>query len=743
LPRPVSSREPTHWMKSMTFGIFPSDGVAGIRRLIGHVEVELQDGTKVYAEAIEEFTKENRAIALGNVSISQGANNINADRAEFDTETGFGTFFNASGSASLADRVSRDMFGGQEPDLYFYGEKVERLSPRKYKVTKGAFTTCLQPTPRWQLVSSTAIINLDHYAFAKNTLLKVKGVPVLYLPAIYYPINKEDRATGFLMPVYGTGTVTGFTLSNAFFWAISRSQDLTFQHDWFTRSGQAVGSEYRYVRGPGAQGNMRFRFLDEKERTYTYGGVTTPQPARRSYELTGSASQSLPWKLTARGNVSYFSDIAVQQTYHMNIYDASRRQRGYGGSLTGAWGPYSLDVRATRNEIYFNDTDTWVTGDMPSIGLRRTQQRIGRLPLYWKVDTGFKSTVYQAKSGTNVNDMGRMTWDASPQLRFPFTRWQFLKVDSSLSWRATYYNESYVGGAQVAEPIWRRYFSMESRVTGPTFTRVWVKPGGGYADGWKHVIEPTVSVSRTTNIDNYDQIVKIGGDDYLVGGTTRINYGLSNKLMARRNEGGKRVAREIVRFTLQQSYYTNPAASQWDFAYSTSFMGRPASSLSPLRGDVTVSPFPGVAGRFVMEYDTEKGELQSVSANGSGAVGEWLQASGGWSQRRFRYTWDQLSLQDYVNVSATLRTPGNRVGGTYSFNFDLAGKTFLQSRLAGYYNAQCCAIMAEFQTRNYPASLRQYILIPQDRRFNISVTLAGLGTFSNLFGAFGGGGSMR
>jgi hypothetical protein len=28
--------------------------------------------------------------------------------------------------------------------------------------------------------------------------------------------------------------------------------------------------------------------------------------------------------------------------------------------------------------------------------------------------------------------------------------------------------------------------------------------------------------------------------------------------------------------------------------------------------------------------------------------------------------------------------------------------------------------------------------VPKDRRFNISVTLAGIGTFSNLLGAFGG-----
>ena len=30
-------------------------------------------------------------------------------------------------------------------------------------------------------------------------------------------------------------------------------------------------------------------------------------------------------------------------------------------------------------------------------------------------------------------------------------------------------------------------------------------------------------------------------------------------------------------------------------------------------------------------------------------------------------------------------------------------------------------------------------LLPKDRRFNMSFTLAGVGSFSNFFGAFGGG----
>ena len=100
-------------------------------------------------------------------------------------------------------------------------------------------------------------LNLDNYALLKNTILKVKGVPVLYLPVIYYPIQKDDRATGFLMPIYGISTIKGQTLSNAFFWAINRSQDATCLHDWFTKTGQGFGGEYRYVLGAGSQGRCR------------------------------------------------------------------------------------------------------------------------------------------------------------------------------------------------------------------------------------------------------------------------------------------------------------------------------------------------------------------------------------------------------------------------------------------------------------------------------------------------------
>ena len=450
-------------------------------KLVGAVEVEC-DSYKFYAEEVEVFADQHRLVAAGNVVYTEGTTRIAGDRAEFDTVARTGTFYNAAGSASLGERVSRDMLGGQEPDMYFYGKEIAKIGPDRYKITNGAFTTCVQPTPRWELASGTVVLRLDHYATLTSTLLKVKSVPVLYLPVIYYPIQRDDRATGFLMPTYGKSTIRGVTISDQFFWAIGRSQDATFMVDWFSKTGVGYGAEYRYVTGPGSEGNFRAYRLDEHETTYTTtsGDETTVTvvPARQSYQLRGAVSQALPGRLRLRGNVDYFSDVTVQQTYHQDIYNASLRQRGYGLNLTGNWRGLSLSGTAGQNETFYGETASYVTGGMPRISVNRSAQRIGNLPLVFQVGGEFARLVH----GTRQNDApfvnnGLTRIDVMPQLRVPFTRLRYLPMDAYVAFRETWYSESLNEGVRVPESIQRRYVKMGGSITGPI-----VSPGLEHAD---------------------------------------------------------------------------------------------------------------------------------------------------------------------------------------------------------------------------------------------------------------------
>src|SRR5688572_1990345 len=249
-------------------------------RLTGQAEIECP-GMGFSADVIDVFTDpELRLVASGNVVFSNPEGRIAAERVEYNVATGTGTFHQASGILSLGDTVDRAQFGNQDPDVYFYGDTIERLTNRSYRLTRGGFTTCVQPTPRWEVTSSSVQINLNDYAIARNMLLRVKGVPLMYLPILYYPISDEDRATGFLLPTYGSSILRGQALSNAFFWAINRSQDATFFHDWFTTAGQGAGAEYRYVAGQGSYGNFRYYRFNQREAAFTQSGSVNILPAQ-------------------------------------------------------------------------------------------------------------------------------------------------------------------------------------------------------------------------------------------------------------------------------------------------------------------------------------------------------------------------------------------------------------------------------------------------------------------------------
>jgi lipopolysaccharide assembly outer membrane protein LptD (OstA) len=84
--------------------------------------------------------------------------------------------------------------------------------------------------------------------------------------------------------MYTASTLKGNTISNAFFWAISRSQDATFNYDWFSKTGHGFGREYRYVRSRSSSGDARFYMLNERAVTAEDGTGQIVTPGRRSFD---------------------------------------------------------------------------------------------------------------------------------------------------------------------------------------------------------------------------------------------------------------------------------------------------------------------------------------------------------------------------------------------------------------------------------------------------------------------------
>jgi LPS-assembly protein len=742
-PQLASAQNDIPGFDSVLSQFFERDGELVLMR----EAVELTQGNmKFYADRVEYHVATRRMVATGNVLLIEPDHQIAADRADFDPNTRLGTFYNARGFAKLGTPADAPTAGPIDPDVQFYGDTLEKVSNDTYVITNGGFTSCVQASPRWQMTSGSLRLRVDHYALLRNMMLKVKGVPALYLPYMYYPLSSDGRSTGFLMPSYGSSTLKGHTISNAFFWAINRSQDATFLHDWYSKTGQSVAGEYRYVSISGS-GNFRSSFLNENPTSYLSEGEEVLQPGRRSFNAFGNLSQSLGGTWYAQARADYSSDIEVDQLYSSDIGRASRRTRSYGGSVSGTTKGLRLTGIFDRTEYFAENGTSSVQGSNPRIAIARPDRLIAGLPVYASVNSEYvRIESKQHSPSENVRDNGLHRFDITPAIRFPFNKIAFLGLNTTVRFPNTFWSQSQVietidGRPVVARldaPISRRYLEMSADVNGPTLVRIWDAPNATYAQRFRHSIEPFLNVTYRTAINNFDAIPKIEGTDRTVGNATSYSYGMSTRFYAKRTVDGPRaIPREVITASLRQTYYSD-ARSVLSDATQRSRNAVPTSHFSPVQLLVRTSPFGNVNGTFRTDFDGRYSRFRSLSAD-AGWEAERISLLAGWSNSRFRPDAagnNTLRPSQYFNSDLNLRFQNNRYGLIHQVNWDIKTQSLLQHRIASYYNAQCCGFSAEYQfidlTRVATAS------VPKDARFHFSVTLGGVGNVSNIFGALNG-----
>ncbi|HUR20865.1 MAG TPA: putative LPS assembly protein LptD [Vicinamibacterales bacterium] len=713
------------------------------------VPVEIRCGeVLLIAQEIDQLLPEDRIIARGSVVFQQVGTRITAERGEFDSKTKTGFFEHASGTLQLTDKqIDRSLFGAQEPEAIFVADKIEKTGDHSYRLTNAVFSACVQPTRRWEITASRLSFTVDKYAVMRDAVMRVKDVPVLYLPFFYYPIQQDGRATGFLMPSYGSSSFRGFTLSNAFFWAISRSQDATLYHDWFTSSGQGYGADYRYIRGGSSQGDARVYMIREKATFADDGTLITP--GRKSYEVRGNIAQSLPGSIRFQAQADYFTDVTTQQLYQVDLSSFSQRSRYLRAEATAQYGRVRMWVQGERNDLLYGNDSVSSMRYQP-----RTNVSISQAPVFGtKINF---SASFDTTNAVRINDTSKpdtrfavFRTDGSVSVRAPLSLGSAFSLEAGVNVRQTHWDVSRDAktGDIVDVPLTRKLVETRLRIRGPNFTRVFNTPRNGFAERYKHVIQPIVTIQKTSAFDRFQEVVQLDGIDLVLGGVTQVNYGISNTLMARVRTGdGPPDIREILSLDLTQTYYTNKLAAQYDQQYQSSFSNLyvyapPPSNFSPVRATLSFSPSAELGGRFGLEYDTQFRAVRSYNASFH-AARERFDVDSSWTKRQVipglsGYD-DPLRADQFVTFAARLKRPGGGKAIGYSTTFDILRDRMLQQRITGFYNAQCCGVSVDYAVTNL-----KHLGFRNDKRFSISLSLAGIGSFTNPLGVFGNNGIQR
>ncbi len=133
------------------------------------------------------------------------------------------------------------------------------------RIEQADYTTCPGEVPDWKL--DAARIDLDHETdrgSARNVTLRVRDVPVLYLPYISFPLS-DKRKTGFLFPSLGSSRESGFDIGLPFYWNIAPNYDATFIARYIENRGVMGRGEFRYLR-PDMYGQINIDYLPNDRR---------------------------------------------------------------------------------------------------------------------------------------------------------------------------------------------------------------------------------------------------------------------------------------------------------------------------------------------------------------------------------------------------------------------------------------------------------------------------------------------
>ena len=661
----------------------------------GYVAIQAQ-GVRLQADKVEFWEDEMRVVAEGNVVFESGDQKIVATHLEANLNTQTGRFYNAYGRAG--------------EDLFFYGEIIEKESEEYYVIERGAFTSCTQPNPRWRFTASKARIRRDHHVRLYHTLFRIKSVPIFYLPIMHYPIDEDDRSTGFLFPQIGNSSNKGFLYSQGFFWAINRSMDATINVDHFAELGWGGGAEFRYTLSDTSRGEVRTWFLNQSV------------SGSREYSINGYLNQDLPGGFKASARADYFSSFDFQQRFQEDYNRAMQRSKRASATISNSWTKYNLRVVMDRNDTSFGDRVA-VRQILPRVRFSSRQSRIGSLPILYSFDTESSSLTRTIQGEQQTYQR----YDLLPTVSYPFTGLSWLTARGTALARYTYYSASLDDSdvLQEGEPIDRNYYEFRLDTRGPTFARIFNTPDNFYASRYKHVIEPQLVWSYRSRVDGFDDIPKFDGQDYIPG-TNQLAFSLVNRILAKRVVNGKEQQQptEFLTWTLSQRYFFNINASLYDRQFSTPYFsesGEP-SNRSPITSRLRFRPSRSLMLSYNLEYDLDFKSFRMMRVIWS-LLGDWGAVRGGWTRRN-------IVRRDIVrnNINASTRlTLIQGLAVNFDSSYDVSAKEYRHLRAGVVYNIQCCGFQFEFSRFNFTKFRNENL-------YRFGITLANVGTFGGLLG---------
>ena len=553
----------------------------------------------------------------GRVVIRQGDRRISADKVQVNDQTKIAVL---QGNVVLMQ--GEDIFTGKEGYLnlathsgemhearlflkrnHFHVESalIRKTGESTYYAEKADVTTCDADRPVWSFYAKKLSVVLEGYAKGTGSLLKLAGVPVIYMPFSVLPV-KTTRQSGFLIPFYGQQQASGTVVETPFYWAISDHADATFYQTYLSKRGYMQGAEFRSKGHQDDAVDLRFFYLsDDSGRART----------SNRYWAVGMVNQSLPGDIDLRVTMDRVSDAAYLKDFNFGYMALNRYSRtlllGMGRDLEQE----DLNVRVSNfllsKNFNFGNLTTYSRyyerlrldnprpfQRVPGLNFMTVPIQLSNWPLWVGMDSSY--TYFAQDHGMTGDRM-----DFHPHLGLQVSPLPGVFFNARGGFRETLFRVDHT----VPDGPPERYISRalyDAKVSlGSAFSRDYGREGES-TQFYRHILRPEVTyfnmpryeANRIPGFDPFDLgwVVRANrnlpvreGDDPL-GGVNAVTYSVANNILWRgANPQGQATVRDMLWFRFSQSVFFNSSSMAMDGT------DLPHRRVSDLLGEAEFRPF--------------------------------------------------------------------------------------------------------------------------------------------------------
>ena len=686
------------------------------------VEVSFEE-YRIYADYMEINQKTKELLARGRVTMTSKTTVLTGEKLTFNANDRTGVMY--------------DTYGLMSPSVRYNTERLSQVDDETLTFKKLDFTSCAQCVPRWKITCTGGKIKKEKYIEMKNAVLKIKKIPILYIPYIRYPVDKDGRATGFLFPGIGRSSRRGFFLLNSFFWAMKPNVDLTLSLDYYGNAGIGTGEEFRYL-FKNMEGNVKFYFFKYKNSVIL--GPEDEIPDNNTFYSHNTSDYFL--KMTHKQKINFLntkiivdidkqSDANFLRLFSNDFDSVLRRISRSSVSLNSSIANVKFSVNAAIHDTFytFNNTSRSLRY-LPQISLNWNQQKVWKLPGYFSLNTSYSGVQrigksYETEETIYTTDIKTQRININPSYSVGLIKSPWLSAKLSLQSKHSLYPRSQdpETGDIVDEPLHLQYHTANVELKGPIFSKIYE-----FRDGKiKHLLVPEITMRYVTQVDEEDRDRLIPVDNFDYPSYSYVGFSLTSRLLVKKKKSTS--AREILSYTVSQDYYFDPAAASRNRQVNGVY-----PEFSELKNTLRFRPFKyfSLDGSVVYNYylDAEKfiDNFTRIRVNMA-------------YNNRKSFLYGNFNYSRYINQYARPGYVFNRdtIGGSINFdlprfpikldskvNYDITAKEFRHGSFKLTYDYQCIRFNAELNLFKYSGRI--------ETRFNLGVSFGNMGLVKDFLG---------